>query len=163
MGSSSIFMSARSPITGDRLFDVYTRFGEQHNPLDLRNVLKLDRNPYGLPQPYPLPLTKGYFNGCLLTVTSGPAAGQSTRILEYECLVNPTPASGATTSVTRLFRFRVMAFPAQDGQPFIPSTTTRALEMKNLPELRFEALAGSRSWSTAGRSAGRAWGTTRWL
>ncbi len=52
--------------------------------LDLRTVLKLDRNVTGQPQPYPLPLTKGYFNGCLLTITSGPAAGQSTRILDYE-------------------------------------------------------------------------------
>ncbi len=43
--------------------------------LDLRTVLKLDRNVAGQPQPYPLPLTKGYFNGCLLTITSGSGGG----------------------------------------------------------------------------------------
>ena len=31
-----------------------------------------------------MPLTKGYYNGCLLTITSGPARGQSTRIVDYE-------------------------------------------------------------------------------
>ncbi len=78
---------------------------------DLRHVLKLDRNVLGQPQIHVLPLTKGYYNGCLLTVTSGPAAGQSARIVDYEC-VNPL-----LTTYTRLFRFRVMAFSQRDGLP----------------------------------------------
>ncbi len=85
-------------------------------PLGLGNVLKLDRNVVGEPQPYPLPLTKGYFNGCLLTITSGAAAGRSTRILDYEFLGELTPAT-ATATAQRLFRLRVMAVPRKDGQP----------------------------------------------
>ncbi len=39
----------------------------------LRNIIKLERSPLGLPEMYNMPLTKGYFNGCLLTITNGPA------------------------------------------------------------------------------------------
>ena len=55
---------------------------------DLRHVLKLERNVLGQPQLHTLPLTKGYYNGCLLTITSGPAAGQSARIVDYEFIAD---------------------------------------------------------------------------
>ena len=94
-----------------------TTFNESSAPLppDRRHVLKLEPDVNGRPQIYTPSLTKGYYNGCLLTITSGPAQGQSTRVVDYDYVANLTPASG--TDVTRLFRFRVMAFPRADGQP----------------------------------------------
>jgi hypothetical protein len=109
--------------TQGQLVDIYVKvltFG-QNDPLttidestlvvpDTRHALTLEPNVNGQPQAHPLPLTKGYYNGCLLTMTSGPAAGQSTRIVDYEFL-------GDLNTATRLFRFRVMAFPRSDGAP----------------------------------------------
>lgn len=84
--------------------------------LNLQNVIKLDRNGLGQPQLQLLPQTKGYYNGCLLTITSGPAVGQSTRILEYE-FIPPEFIIGSGTSArtVRIFRFRVMNFPLSSG------------------------------------------------
>src|SRR5262249_1724966 len=125
------------------------------NLLDLRTVLKLDRNVYGQPQPYSLPLTRGYFNGCLLTITSGPAAGQTTRILDYEYI--PPDLVAASTgnppiTASRLFRFRVMAFSRHDGQPLAIDQTTgakgRSPELSELPGATF--LVNGRPFSGTG-------------
>jgi hypothetical protein len=85
-----------------------------------------------------LPLTRGYYNGCLLTITSGPASGQSTRIVDYEHIgeIEPTVANVPTTpfpqkATTRLFRFRVMAFPRSDGLP-LQVSSTRPPELADL-------------------------------
>ncbi len=90
---------------------------------DLRHVLQLNRGARGEPQLHTLSLTKGYYNGCLLTITSGPATGQSARIVDYDqvgpmmryrperCRLSTPP------KFTRLFRFRVMAFSRTDGLP----------------------------------------------
>ncbi len=100
---------------------------------DLRHVVKLDRNGLNQPQLHALPLTKGYYNGCLLTITSGPAAGQSTRILDYEYLADIGPNLTNPARSTRLFRFRVMAFPRADGQPLqINQTAARSPEIADL-------------------------------
>ena len=82
-------------------------------------MLSLDRDAFGLPQSQALSLTRGYYNGCVLTMTSGPAAGQSTRIVDYEYIGEGPDTSNATTPPTksRLFRFRVMAFQRADGTP----------------------------------------------
>src|SRR4051812_41453093 len=45
-----------------------------NNAIDLRNVVKLDRDANGKAQIQSLPTTRGYYNGCLLTITSGDAA-----------------------------------------------------------------------------------------
>jgi hypothetical protein len=52
----------------------------------------------------------GYFNGCVLTFTSGPAAGQSTRIVGYDngMAHNSTPDASGNLTPT----LRVMSFPA---------------------------------------------------
>lgn len=123
-----IYVSQRAYITSDgsNAVDYSVQYDGTKYALDLRNVLRLDRNPYGQAQPYPLPLTKGYFNGCLLTITSGPAAGKSTRILDYECLAPEYAKATATTSPTRMFRFRVMAFQRSDGQSLVVNTDTGA-------------------------------------
>ncbi|MCI0331954.1 MAG: hypothetical protein L0228_01860 [Planctomycetes bacterium] len=93
--------------------------------LTLANVIKLDRDGLGRPQVHTLPLTRGYYNGCLLTVTSGAASGQTTRIVEYQ-FVGDDPAIQAlfpnavsiTTNppVRGIWRFRVMSFGRRDGQ-----------------------------------------------
>jgi hypothetical protein len=89
---------------------------------DTRHVLALDRDVYGRPQTFTLSLTRGYYNGRLLTMTSGPAAGQTTRIVDYE-YIGDGPDQGNINSVTtrsRIFRFRVMAFPRAEGTPLEP-------------------------------------------
>ncbi len=128
--------------------------------LDLRNVLKLDRNVVGQPQPYPLPLTKGYFNGCLLTITSGPAAGQSTRILDYENIPTnndpnfPSAKPGKPAmSATLLFHFRVMAFGRKDGQllavdQVLPTNKGRMPELTELAGQSF--MVNGRAYSGTG-------------
>ncbi len=103
------------------------------DPLDLRHVLKLDRNVLGQPQVYNLPLTKGYYNGCILTMTSGPAAGQSTRILEYEYMGEFATGSGATLRTSRVLRFRVMAFSLSNGTPFVARAQLPATDIRYSP------------------------------
>lgn len=110
--------------------DPQTTVNEAAPPLpapDLRHVIKLDRNVANQPQVYSLPLTKGYFNGCLLTVTSGPATGQSARILDYEFIPPELSPPTATATATRMFRIRVMAFGRTDGQSLSINTATSAL------------------------------------
>ncbi len=99
--------------------------------IDLRHTLKLDRNVLGQPQLHTLPLTKGYYNGCLLTVTTGPAAGQSSRIVDYEFVGQFN--SGNPSRPTRLLRFRVMAFGRSDGRPLQIGTSQNPPQ--RVPEL----------------------------
>ena len=49
----------------------------------------------------------GFFNGCLLTFVTGPAAGQTTRIVGYDCGLDPS-GNGNTVGAPTL---RVMGFP----------------------------------------------------
>ncbi len=95
---------------------------------DTRHGLMLELNVNGQRQPHQFPLTKGYYNGCLLTVTSGPAAGQSTRVLDYE--------TAQLTPATLLLRFRVMAFPRSDGLP-LQINASRAPEIGDLAGATF--------------------------
>jgi len=116
---------------------------------DARHILKLERSVLGLPEMYNMPLTKGYFNGCVLTITSGPAAGQSTRIVDYQYVGDmnltvtgaPNPAPALTQPFppklqTRLFRLRVMAFPNAAGSPLLtcrelPATDGRHIDVSD--------------------------------
>jgi hypothetical protein len=105
-------------------------------PPDPRHVINLERNVNGIPQLHPLPLTKGYYNGCLLTIASGPARGQSTRIVNYEYIGDIAPIIG--TNMTRLYRFRVMAFPRADGLPLqVDLLTTHNPELSDLAGATF--------------------------
>lgn len=106
---------------------------ESVNGLTKQHVLKLDRDGLNRPQLYTLSLTKGYFNGCLMTITSGSAAGQSTRIVEYQfvgddaAIANLFTGKADTTTipgVSRIWRFRVMAFSQSDGQALNVGTGT---------------------------------------
>ncbi len=141
--------SAATPPTS--LDDPQTTTNENSGPQQLiqpdrRHILKLDRDPLGAGQLYAMPLTKGYFNGQLMTITSGPAAGQTTRILDYEVeqelssdgitslnFTDPSRSTGSSPVFTRIFRFRVMAFQRADGGPLQISTdTTRSQEIVDL-------------------------------
>ena len=109
-----------------------------NQPADLRHVLELERNVQGQIEVQTLPLSKGYYNGCLLTITSGPAAGQTTRIVDYEFVANMQPASTNPPRQTRMFRFRVMAFPRSDGQPLqIDQSPGREPEISDLAGATF--------------------------
>ena len=109
---------------------------------DSRHIVKLDQNVLGQAQLYAMPLTKGYFNGCLLTMTSGAAAGQTARIVDYEHVADIAPLSGSPTGTTyyptRLLRFRVMAFQRKDGQPLqINPDPQRTPEIRDLAGASF--------------------------
>lgn len=129
---------------------------------DLRHVLKLDRDPLGQGQLFVMPLTKGYFNGQLLTITSGPAAGQTTRILDYDVVTNTADNTnyissiassgpkGSPTVFTRVFRFRVMAFQRTDGGPLqvTQPPSTRSPEIVDLAGATF--MVNGRAFSGTG-------------
>jgi hypothetical protein len=118
---------------------------------DLRHLLKLERNALGQPQLHSLPLTKGYYNGCLLTITSGAASGQTARIVDYEFIPDDVPPliSPANDPVpTRLFRFRVMAFQRADGQPLQVGTGARSPELTDLAGATF--IVNGRAFSGTG-------------
>jgi hypothetical protein len=86
---------------------------------DLRHVVQINRGARGEPQLHTLSLTKGYYNGCLLTITSGPATGQTARIVDYDYVadIGPNTPTDTPPKFTRLFRFRVMSFSRTDGLP----------------------------------------------
>ncbi len=98
-------------------------------------AVKIDRDPLGQKTPYVLSAMRGYYNGQLLTITKGAAAGQTTRIVDYEV----DPASNQ-------WRFRVMAFPRADGAALRPPRTG------NWRTWRFLRPSMPRSWSTGGPS-----------
>jgi len=94
---------------------------------DARHVVRLERDLAGITVVHQLPFTKGYYNGCLLTMTSGPARGQSTRIVDYEGqIINNVP----------IYRFRVVAFSRADGAPL----QLRASTEPRLPNLEIRDL-----------------------
>ena len=70
------------------------------------DVLKLHRTIDNLPIPHLLPLINGYYNGTLLTFTSGPARGQSFRVLEYDPGFNKD-----TNTYSGVYRLRIIAVP----------------------------------------------------
>jgi hypothetical protein len=92
---------------------------------------KIDRDPLGQIVPHPLATTRGYYNGQLLTIARGPAAGQTTRILDYE-VVNRDAMTGTPTQ----WRFRVMSFPRTDGQPLV-SNSVAPFEITDLTNVVF--------------------------
>ena len=114
--------------------DPQTTFNESTLTVpSLRNVLKLDRDALGQTQIYPLPITTGYFNGCLLTITSGPASGQTTRILGYDRIADLVNKSGAV--IGRIFRFRVMSFQRANGASLQIGTSDSGTPPPRTPEL----------------------------
>lgn len=78
------------------------------------NVIKLERNPDGSTADHILPSATDYYAGCLLTMLNGQAAGQTTRVLDYDLV-------GYTSNNEPVYRLRVMSFSKADGQSFTPN------------------------------------------
>jgi hypothetical protein len=116
-----------------------------------QHVIKLDRDPNGQPQLINsaaptaprLPLTKGYYAGALLTITSGPASGQSTRIVDYEfvgnqpAIADPSRFPPGYSPTNNTWRFRVMAFPRADGTPLEFDTSSDPYGILDLQNATF--------------------------
>ena len=125
---------------------------------DLRHMSEARAQRAGPAAAHTLPLTKGYYNGCLLTITSGPASGQTARFVGlriHRTIPIQRQPRRRLHGLTRLFRFRVMAFQRTDGQPLQIGTGTRSPELTDL--------AGATFIVNGRPSAARAWVTTRWL
>jgi hypothetical protein len=97
--------------TQGQLIDIYIRpeVLAGNGVAEPHHVIKLQRDIDNLPQLHMLPLINGYYNGTLLTFTSGPARGQSARVVEYT--YGPIGNSNEY-----LYRLRIMAVPRSDGQ-----------------------------------------------
>lgn len=88
------------------------------------NAVGLDFDSDGLPIEHQLSEIDGYYNGCLLTFTSGPCRGHSVRVLEYDHLYtkyreqNNQPSDGnvADDTVTVAARFRVVVPRRSDNR-----------------------------------------------
>ena len=91
------------------------------------HIIKLERNQNGFPVDYDPSPASDYYNGCLLTMLEGPAAGQTTRIVDYEYV-------GLDTSGTYpIYRLRVMVFPRADGTPLnVSGVSGREIELAEL-------------------------------
>lgn len=110
---------------------------------DARHVVRLERDVTGTPVVHRLPLAKGYYNGCLLTMTSGPAQGQSTRIVDYEAqVINNVP----------IYRFRVMAFSRADGTPLQLRGAAERLPNLEIRDLVDDATGLGHSFIVNGRA-----------
>lgn len=100
--------------TNGQFIDLYVRDLPVTSMLPLpENVIKLDRHPNGTTIDHSLSAATGYYNGCLLTMLDGAAAGQTTRILDYRYM-------GLDGAGAPVFRLRVMAFGRADGGELTP-------------------------------------------
>ncbi len=108
-------------LTDGQLMDLYVvdRSTTEDNP-DSNFVIKLERDPDGTTADFTLPAATDYYAGCLLTMLTGPAAGQTTRIVDYDLM----PALSAPG--LPVYRIRVMAFGNSDGST-IPADQTATL------------------------------------
>ncbi|MEM8866224.1 MAG: hypothetical protein AAGF31_11830, partial [Planctomycetota bacterium] len=101
-------------------------------------VVDLELNQSGLTTNHRLSRVGGYYNGCLLTILEGPAKGQTARIVQYDFIVDPNVASPDPRE-RGIARFRVLAFPRNDGQPLQLGTNPQLGDSNDL--LRVEDTA----------------------
>ncbi len=96
--------------TEGQLIDIYVLDQPATQPvLEAANVIKIERGANGLPVDHQLPGANGYYAGCLLTMLEGPAAGRTTRIVDYTFV-------GQQLGLP-LYRLRVMGFTQSNGNP----------------------------------------------
>ena len=96
----------------------------------------------GLPEMYNMPLTKGYFNGCLLTITSGPARGQSTRIVDYEYIGDISTATQTAPTLrprSRQTEHAALPLPRDDVPQRFRPTARRTQPVPARPTLAVRA------------------------
>ncbi len=95
------------------------------------NAVGLDLDANGVPVEHQISSVDGYYEGCLLTMLSGPCRGQTVRVLDYDYYGEKTILNFRR----RMARFRVLTPTRVDGKPlqlagnvltdFIQSTTSR--------------------------------------
>ena len=120
--------------TEGQLIDIYVldkQFEAADRTLEARHVVKLERGSNGLAIDHKLAGANGYYAGCVLTMLEGPAAGRSTRIIDYTYVgtlvdrITPLP----------LYRLRVMGFAQANGEPLNVGGSDRPSRPLELREL----------------------------
>ena len=99
-------------------------------------VIDLERDPSGQPVDLTLSTATDYYAGCVLTMLSGPATGQSARIIDSRVVTtldDTTTINGTDTTVLRpVTRLRVMVFSQKDGTPLNVDGGDRTIELTEL-------------------------------
>ena len=90
-------------------------------------IVGLGYDQAGVPVEHRLSPVDGYYEGCVLTMTSGPCRGQSVRVLDYEHIRTYVPNGTPTATVVEA-RLRVVAPTRADGTPLNPAANGTLLE-----------------------------------
>ncbi|TWT99953.1 hypothetical protein Pla108_08970 [Botrimarina colliarenosi] len=110
--------------TNGQLVELYVVDADRESVLnpDDANVVGLDFDQAGLPVNHSLSRTDGYYEGCLLTIMTGPCRGSTVRIVDYDYIgdaglqlsTDPTNNGSYQGPVGR---FRIVAPSRADGRP----------------------------------------------
>ncbi|MEM1303866.1 MAG: hypothetical protein AAGG46_03165, partial [Planctomycetota bacterium] len=111
--------------------------------------LELDAN--GLRVTHQLSVTDGYYNGSLLTFTSGPASGQTCRIVDYDYVGDQAGFLLNNGLPSPMFRVRVVAFARADGAALTVDNGARFLELTDLVQQDFAGNYYGHSFIVSGR------------
>lgn len=126
--------------------DVEDRSAGTAARLSDNNAVGLDFDASGLPIEHQLPPVDGYYNGCLLTMMSGPCRGSSVRVLDYDHVYTTVdPGANAASTVDDVIeavaKFRVMTPSRVDGAslstgplPSVPSVSNQQLALTDFVE-----------------------------
>ncbi|QDU58268.1 hypothetical protein Pan181_45010 [Aeoliella mucimassa] len=118
--------------TSGQLIDIFVFDNPNVNGmLEAGNVISLERNAWGQPVDYSLSTRKDYYAGCIFTMLTGPAAGQSARIVDYEYVGMNQNVRAVVGGILPVYRMRVMMFPRSDGS-VMAAGTNRDVEIADL-------------------------------
>lgn len=122
--------------TGGQLIELYMLDDGPGTPAvpEAGDIVSLEHSPNGFAQDHDPARANGYHEGSLLTMLSGPARGQSTRIVDYEYVGRESVVLNAfgldptdpTVSVP-MWRIRVMGIGTQSGETL--TSSARAPEL----------------------------------
>ena len=128
-------------VTGGQLIDVYVydRLVPDGVLADDFYVIELERAADGMTVDHDMGTAPDYYAGCIFTMLSGPAAGQSARIVESQVVeyVDQTLQRNGN-NITRprpIVRLRMMVFGQSDGSPLNvrgASDPNRSIELAEL-------------------------------
>lgn len=121
------------------------------------NVVGLTLDTNGLPVEHQLATTDGYYEGCLLTMLSGPCRGQTVRVLDYDYFGE----TNVSNFSRRMARFRVVTPRRVDGKSltlgagnvlsdFIESTSPRSVGALSFTGIGHSFIVNGRPFSGAG-------------
>lgn len=81
------------------------------------DIIALEQSPTGMPRDYDPSTANDYYAGSLLTMLSGPAKGQSTRIVDYEFVgTQPEFFAAFGDTVQPIYRLRIMSINKTNGE-----------------------------------------------